>query len=72
MRIFHPVIDPYDSRLLDVGYGQSIYWETSGNPDGKPAVYLHGGPGGETQPDHRRIFDPAKYRIVLLASGSSL
>lgn len=75
MRNFYPEIDPYDFGLLDVGDGQSIYWETSGNPDGKPAVFLHGGPGGETQPNHRRLFDPAKYRIVLFdqrGSGRSL
>jgi proline iminopeptidase len=66
MRTLYPEIEPYASGLLDVGDGQSIYWETSGNPDGKPAVFLHGGPGGETNPDHRRVFDPAKYRIVLL------
>ena len=75
MRSFFPDIEPYDSGLLDVGDGQSIYWETSGNPDGKPAVFLHGGPGGETQPNHRRLFDPARYRIVLLdqrGSGRSL
>ena len=75
IRSFYPDIDPYDSGLLDVGDGQSIYWETSGNPDGKPAVFLHGGPGGETQPNHRRLFDPAKYRIVLFdqrGSGRSL
>ena len=49
MHSFYPDIDPYDSGLLDVGDGQSIHWETSGNPDGKPAVFLHGEPGGETQ-----------------------
>jgi proline iminopeptidase len=75
MRSFYPDIEPYESGMLDVGDGQSIYWETSGNPNGKPAVFLHGGPGGETQPNHRRLFDPEKYRIVLLdqrGSGRSL
>jgi proline iminopeptidase len=66
MRNFYPELEPYDSGLLDVGDGQSIYWETSGNPDGKPAVFLHGGPGGHSSPNHRRVFDPQKYRIVLL------
>jgi proline iminopeptidase len=65
MRTFYPELEPYDSGLLDVGDGQSIYWEASGNPAGKPAVFLHGGPGGHTNPNHRRVFDPQKYRIVL-------
>lgn len=65
MRDFYPPLDPYDSGMLDVGDGQQIHWEVSGNPDGKPAVYLHGGPGGASSPDQRRVFDPAKYRIVL-------
>jgi proline iminopeptidase len=50
--------------LLDVGDGQSIYWEVSGNPDGTPAVALHGGPGGGSTPGRRRWFDPARYRLV--------
>ena len=65
MRDFYPPIEPYTSGHLDVGDGQQIYWETSGNPDGKPAVFVHGGPGGGTSPDQRRFFDPARYRIVL-------
>ncbi|MFZ2239013.1 MAG: prolyl aminopeptidase [Gordonia amarae] len=65
MRDFYPAIEPYDSGFLDVGDGQLIYWETSGSPDGKPAVFVHGGPGGGTGPDQRRFFDPARYRIVL-------
>lgn len=65
MREMYPEIEPYDSGHLDVGDGQHVYWETSGNPDGKPVVFLHGGPGGGTNPRQRRVFDPAKYRIVL-------
>ncbi|WP_223692415.1 prolyl aminopeptidase [Leifsonia poae] len=65
MRTFYPEIEPYASGLLDVGDGQRIHWETSGNPDGKPVVFLHGGPGAGTNPSQRRAFDPAKYRIVL-------
>ncbi len=75
MRTFYPEIEPYDSGMLDVGDGVKIYWETSGKPDGKPAVFLHGGPGGESAPNHRRLFDPQRYRIVLLdqrGSGRSL
>lgn len=75
MRTFYPEIEPYNTGMLEVGDGQSIYWEESGNPDGKPAVFLHGGPGAESSPNHRRLFDPARYRIVLLdqrGSGRSL
>ena len=43
----------------------SMYWEESGNPDGIPVVFLHGGPGGGSTPRHRRFFDPADYRIVV-------
>ena len=66
MRGFYPEIEPYEHGMLDVGDGQSLYWEESGNPAGKPVVFLHGGPGGGTSPAHRRLFDPAKYRIVLV------
>ncbi|MFF0707383.1 prolyl aminopeptidase [Gordonia sputi] len=65
MRSLYPPIEPYASGHLTVDDGQEIYWETSGNPDGKPAVFVHGGPGGGTGPDQRRFFDPARYRIVL-------
>ncbi|WP_419150193.1 prolyl aminopeptidase [Rhodococcus pyridinivorans] len=51
--------------MLDVGDGQQLHWEVSGNPQGKPVVFLHGGPGGGTAPQHRRFFDPGAYRIVL-------
>ncbi|UAJ78986.1 prolyl aminopeptidase [Leifsonia sp. ZF2019] len=65
MRTLYPEIEPYETGMLDVGDGQELYWEASGNPEGKPVVFLHGGPGGGTTPSHRRLFDPAKYRIVL-------
>jgi len=61
----YPPIEPFDSGMLLVGDGQRIAWEVSGNPEGKPVVFLHGGPGGGTAPWHRRFFDPEKYRIVL-------
>jgi len=61
----YPPIEPHDSGMLLVGDGQRIAWEVSGNPDGTPVVFLHGGPGGGTAPWHRRFFDPEKYRIVL-------
>ena len=60
-----PEIEPYDHGVLDVGDGQSIYWELCGNPVGKPVVVLHGGPGSGCVPGHRRYFDPSAYRIAL-------
>jgi proline iminopeptidase len=61
----YPAIEPYETGMLDVGDGHSVYWECCGNPDGIPAVYVHGGPGGSTSPGARRYFDPAAYRVVL-------
>jgi proline iminopeptidase len=61
----YPPIEPYATGMLDVGDGQQIYWEECGNSSGKPVVFLHGGPGGGIQPKVRRLFDPARYRIVL-------
>ncbi len=61
----YPPIEPYDHGFLDTGDGHRVYWEACGNPRGKPAVVLHGGPGGGCTPDQRRQFDPARYRIVL-------
>lgn len=61
-----PAIEPYDSGLLDVGDGQQLYWECCGNPNGKPALYLHGGPGAGSSAGARRYFDPDAYRAVLL------
>jgi proline iminopeptidase len=63
--VLYPPIEPYETGMLLVGDGHRLYWEVSGNPDGKPVVFLHGGPGGGTSPWHRRFFDPARYRIVL-------
>ncbi|CAM4025169.1 prolyl aminopeptidase [Tsukamurella strandjordii] len=65
MREFYPEIEAYSTELLDVGDGQLLYVEQSGNPEGKPVVFIHGGPGGGTSPDCRRFFDPAAYRIVV-------
>lgn len=62
----YPEIEPYEHGMLDVGDGNLVYWEQCGKPDGKPAVVLHGGPGSGATPGHRRWFDPAAYRIVLL------
>jgi proline iminopeptidase len=62
----YPEIEPYDHGMLDVGDGNRVHWETCGNPRGKPALVLHGGPGSGVRPNYRRYFDPAAYRIVLL------
>jgi proline iminopeptidase len=61
----YPVVDPYEHGMLDVGDAQRIYWEVCGNPDGKPAVGLHGGPGAPFGPGVRGYFDPDRYRLVL-------
>jgi proline iminopeptidase len=60
-----PPTDPYDQRMLDVGDGHRVYVEQCGNPQGRPVIVLHGGPGGGCSPAMRRYFDPAVYRIVL-------
>ena len=60
-----PKIEPYDTGRLKVSKLHTIYYEQSGNPDGKPLVFLHGGPGGGSSPDYRRFFDPKKWRIVM-------
>ncbi|MFB7558194.1 prolyl aminopeptidase [Streptomyces brevispora] len=65
MTELYPPIEPYDQGMLDVGEGNLVYWETCGNPDGKPAVMVHGGPGQGCVPNMRRMFDPERYRAVL-------
>lgn len=64
-RTLYPPIEPYESGMLDVGEGHSLYWERVGTPGGKPAVFLHGGPGGGMSPDHRRQWDPERYDVLL-------
>ncbi len=65
MTDFYPEIEPHEHGMLEVGDGNLVYWETCGNPLGKPAVVLHGGPGSGCTEWHRRLFDPTVYRIVL-------
>jgi proline iminopeptidase len=60
-----PPIEPYEEGMLDVGDGNLVYWEVCGNPDGKPAVVVHGGPGSGCGAGARRYFDPDRYRVVL-------
>lgn len=64
-RSLYPEIEPFDSGFLKVSDLHTLYYEQSGNPNGKPVVFLHGGPGGGVNPKCRRFFDPARYRIVL-------
>ena len=64
-RTLYPEIEPYRSGHLEVGGGHSLYWELCGNPKGKPVVFLHGGPGGASSPDHRRQFNPERYNILV-------
>ncbi|WP_133366758.1 prolyl aminopeptidase [Qipengyuania sediminis] len=64
-RTLYPEIEPYDSGMLDVGEGHSLYWERVGTPGAKPAVFLHGGPGGGMNAGHRRQWDPARYDVLL-------
>jgi len=61
----YPPIEPYDSGFLNVGSDHRVYWEACGNPRGKPALFVHGGPGGGCSPLHRRLFDPDRYRVIL-------
>ncbi len=65
LRGFYPEIEPFETGMLDVGDGHQIYWERFGTKGAKPAVFLHGGPGGATSPSHRRLFDPALYDVIL-------
>jgi proline iminopeptidase len=60
----YPPIEPFATGMLPVGDGNEIYWEASGNPDGKPAIHLHGGPGSGIMTGHRKRFDPDRYLIV--------
>ncbi|MEG9268169.1 prolyl aminopeptidase [Qipengyuania sp. Mu-71] len=64
-RQLYPEIEPYETGMLDVGEGHSLYWERVGTPGAKPAVFLHGGPGGGIAPDHRRLWDPEAYDVLL-------
>ncbi len=61
----YPPIEPYDQGMLDTGDGNLVYWEACGNPEGKPALVVHGGPGTGCSTGQRRAFDPDRYRIIL-------
>ena len=64
-RTLYPAIEPYQTGMLDVGEGHTLYYERVGTPGAKPAVFLHGGPGGGMSPSHRRQWDPALYDVLL-------
>jgi proline iminopeptidase len=61
----YPEIEPYEAGMLALDGLHHMYWEVSGNPNGKPVVFLHGGPGAGASPAHRRFFDPKHYRIII-------
>ena len=65
MRELYPPIEPYHHGYLKVSPLHEVYYEQSGNPDGRPVLFVHGGPGGSTEPFQRQFFDPAAYRIIL-------
>ncbi|MGH3669432.1 MAG: prolyl aminopeptidase, partial [Pseudonocardiaceae bacterium] len=65
MAVLYPPIEPYDQGMLDVGDGNLVYWEACGNPAGKPALVVHGGPGSGCSARMRQGFDPNRYRAVL-------
>jgi proline iminopeptidase len=70
-RTQYPPIEPFDTGYLAVGDGHEMYYEQSGNPEGKPALFVHGGPGGGGDVNARRFFDPARYRIIVLDQRGS-
>jgi proline iminopeptidase len=65
LEVLFPEIDPYATGRLAVDARHTLFWETCGNPNGVPLLFLHGGPGGASLPHHRRYFDPSFWRIVL-------
>jgi proline iminopeptidase len=65
MRALYPAIEPYQQGHLKVSDLHEVHYEQCGNPAGRPILFVHGGPGGGTEPFHRQFFDPTAYRIVL-------
>lgn len=62
----YPEIEPYNQEFLKVSDIHTIYFEECGNPNGKPTLFIHGGPGGGIQPSYRQYFNPDKYRVILV------
>src|SRR5437660_7446304 len=71
LRSLYDPIEPYDTGRLRVSDVHEIYYEQCGNPNGKPVVFLHGGPGGGLVPEYRQFHDPDAYRIVLFDQRGS-
>lgn len=71
MRDYYPEIEPYKRSRMKVSDLHELYYEEVGNPQGRPVVFLHGGPGGGIHSDHRRFFDPQHYRIILFDQRGS-
>lgn len=71
-RLLYPEIEPYTTGTLKVSELHKLYYEECGNPKGKPAIFLHGGPGAGLKPSYRRFFDPRAYRIVLLSQRGAV
>ncbi|WP_321490621.1 prolyl aminopeptidase [uncultured Hyphomonas sp.] len=65
LRTLYPEIEPFETGFLDTGDGHRVYWERVGTKGAKPAVFLHGGPGGGCSSSHRRLFDPELYDVIL-------
>lgn len=70
-RTLYPPIEPNETGWLEVGDGHEIYYEESGNRDGKPVVFLHGGPGGGSTPRMRQFFNAERYRIIVFDQRGS-
>jgi len=68
---FYPTIEPFESGILEVGEPHKLYWEQSGNPQGEPVIFLHGGPGAGCSEFDRCFFDPQHFRIILLDQRGS-
>ena len=62
--VLFPYIEPFEKGFLKVSTIHTIYWERSGNPNGKKILIIHGGPGGGSQPRYRRYFNPEKFDII--------
>src|SRR5689334_22855601 len=71
MTTMYPPLEPFDTGMLKVSELHTLYYEQCGNPQGKPIVFLHGGPGGGLAADYRRFFDPQAYRVVLFDQRGS-
>ncbi len=66
MKYLYPEIEPFNTFFLQTGSPHQVYVEECGNPQGFPVIFLHGGPCSGCRPDHRRFFNPDRYRIILL------